>query len=88
VFFAGDPRPLFRGFSATVVFYLSGGFMNKRLIAFVVSAAFFLPTAALADTKNPVVGGYFQVEHAVINADLNAVKAAASDLAQKGSGGQ
>ena len=57
--------------------------MNKKLIATVVSAALFFATAALADTKSSVVGAYFQVEHAVINGDLNAAKAAASDLAQK-----
>jgi hypothetical protein len=57
--------------------------MNTKLIASAISATLFLAATGLADTKNSVVGGYFQVERAVINGDVNAIKAAASDLAQR-----
>jgi hypothetical protein len=34
-------------------------------------------------TKDSVIGAYFNVEQALINQDLNAAKTAATDLAQK-----
>jgi Protein of unknown function (DUF3347) len=57
--------------------------MNSKVVVSLVSGAFLFGAAALADTKDPVIGEYFKVEQAVINQDLNAAKLAASDLAQK-----
>ena len=36
--------------------------MNTKLVLSVVSGAFLFAGAALADTKNPVIGAYFKVE--------------------------
>jgi len=57
--------------------------MNRKLVLSVVWGAFLFAGAALADTKSPVIGAYFKVEQAVVSQDLNAVRAAVSDLAQK-----
>lgn len=59
--------------------------MNTKpvLVFSVVSGAVLFAAAAPADTKDPVIGAYFNVEQAVVNQDLNAAKLTASDLAQK-----
>src|SRR5262252_7329390 len=57
--------------------------MNTKVLFLVVSGALLFASAVLADTKDPVIRAYFNVEQAVINEDLNRAKIAASDLAQK-----
>jgi hypothetical protein len=75
-------RSFFEGFRRNGVSLFEHD-MNTKLVYCVVAGAFLFAGAALADTKSPVIGAYFKVEQAVVNQDLNAVKAAASDLAQK-----
>jgi|SRR6516164_5523699 hypothetical protein len=57
--------------------------MNTKVVFAVVLGPLLFTSALLAQTKDPVIGAYFNVEQALINEDLNAAKTAASDLAQK-----
>jgi hypothetical protein len=57
--------------------------MNRKLLLCVVSGALLVAAAAWADPKEDVIAAFFKVDQAVVNGDLNAVKTAASDLAQK-----
>ena len=57
--------------------------MNTKVVFSVVSGVLLFASALLAQTKDPVMGAYFNVEQALIDEDLDAVKTAASDLAEK-----
>ena len=57
--------------------------MKRKLVFSVVSGALLFAGAVLADTKDPDIEGYFRVEQALVNDDLNVAKTAATDLAQK-----
>jgi ABC-type transport system involved in cytochrome bd biosynthesis fused ATPase/permease subunit len=57
--------------------------MQGKLIFSILSGTVLLGVTAFADTKGQVLGAYFNVEQAIISADLSATKIAASDLAQK-----
>jgi len=57
--------------------------MNTKVIFAVVLGPLLFTSALLAQTKDPVIGAYFNVEQALINQDLNGAKTAATDLAQK-----
>ena len=62
--------------------------MNRKLLLCVVSGVLLVAAAAWADPKEDVIAAFFKVDQAVVNGDLNAVKTAASDLAQKSSVGR
>jgi Protein of unknown function (DUF3347) len=57
--------------------------MKSKLVFSILSGTLLLGVTAFADTKDPVIGAYFNVEQAIVSADLSAAKVAASDLAQK-----
>jgi hypothetical protein len=57
--------------------------MKSKLVLSILSGALLLGVTAFADTKDPVIAAYFNVEQAIVSADLSAAKSAASDLAQK-----
>ena len=57
--------------------------MNRKLLLCVVSGALLVAAAAWADPKEDVIAAFFKVDQALVTGDLSAVKAAASDLAQK-----
>ena len=57
--------------------------MNRKLLLCIVSGALLVAATAWADPKEDVIAAFFNVDQALANGDLNAVKTAASDLAQK-----
>lgn len=58
--------------------------MKSKLILSIVSGAIvFATTAVFAETKDSVIGAYFNLEQALINQDLSGTKTAAADLAQR-----
>jgi hypothetical protein len=57
--------------------------MKNKIVFPFVSAALLFAGTVFAQTKDSVIGAYFNVEQALINQDLNGAKTAATDLAQK-----